>query len=928
MQTEKQKTILDKNLTQLKSFLVQQLINKIQSAKKSDHIDLFRSTDGSLNATIQYGNHKSSFYPIDGWEGEVEKRLKNMNFNKNDATIIVGIGLGYFLKGALNKADKKHKFIVIESDVGLIKLALQNIDFSEEIKEKRIFFAVEKDDCQFLLDVLNDKEVIDDWVIIVEGYTIKNMMYTKLTSDVAAALNQVRCNIGTISLAGFKMAQNDILNLPYIIHKRGVAELENIYKDETAIIVSTGPSLEKNIWQLKDWQNKAVIIAVGQAMRPLLAYDVTPDFVCSVDFGDVNMTHYDGLTDTDIPLVTLNRSYAPLLTRWKGPMFVSTAPASAYPPEHKDSIQVAISDKGATLQSGSVSHMAFGLAVHMGFKNIIIIGQDLAYTTERSHIAQADSGGKITSKNGGLRWEVTDPRCPIENKEDVSMGMMITTEGYFNNIVQTTASLLSFKHGFEMFFDIYNKDRNIINATEGGAHIRGSRRMTLKRAIERYGKDIDNKKDRIKHLLSDMDNPFEYINGIIPKLKNEHNLLKTLKKTCRLGLRYNEEITEIINVDKPKTNDNKKLDNALKHNKEHSKKAHSMAISLPLVQMAIYAANRRVQHSSLNVKGTIEHLKSDIEDFKIRVARNKIILDATLDATIELIKSYEITIKKLDRASKLKDLTLLVDKHTVEPEPTFDDVEIYFNDGNFARPLLDCKKYLKKYYSVDKFGTKDCAKIKETNEKIDRVIKIYERAARIKYDGIEKQKKLPDQSDYIDSLQLVEDAQILGRDEKKYEEALDLLEQAMELDPNEMAMWGVATSLMHCGKYDKSIEYYHKLVKMNSNARYKFELGQVYISNNKIIDGLKWILDAMDQSDEFDSFNRVIGDLFYGFKEYEEALKYYRIYLEKFPFDTEAWERAITISEFIVNGSLDDNKKESYIIFCEKAKQHLESLKL
>ena len=140
MQTEEQKATLDKNLEQLKSFLVQQLINKIQSANKPDHIDLFRSTDGTLNATIQYGNHKSSFYPIDGWKSEVEKRLKNMNFNKNDATITVGIGLGYFLKEALNKANKKHKFIVVESDVGLIKLALQNRFFRGN-KRKENFFC-------------------------------------------------------------------------------------------------------------------------------------------------------------------------------------------------------------------------------------------------------------------------------------------------------------------------------------------------------------------------------------------------------------------------------------------------------------------------------------------------------------------------------------------------------------------------------------------------------------------------------------------------------------------------------------------------------------------------------------------------------------------------------------------------------------------
>jgi hypothetical protein len=49
-------------------------------------------------------------------------------------------------------------------------------------------------------------------------------------------------------------------NIPHILKSSPIDNLYNSFKNKPAIIVSAGPSLNKNINLLKDYQDKAIII--------------------------------------------------------------------------------------------------------------------------------------------------------------------------------------------------------------------------------------------------------------------------------------------------------------------------------------------------------------------------------------------------------------------------------------------------------------------------------------------------------------------------------------------------------------------------------------------------------------------------------------------------------------------------------------------
>ena len=881
----------EKNIESLDGVLLPDYINQIKEAKYPKWAEPINSQDQTPNLLITKGNRKTTAYQMIGWKADIKERTSNIEFKDSTATLVIGCSLGFFLKEAIEKADEKHKLICVEPDAGMLKYAFENADLSEAIKSKQLIICPTDEDAIFALEYINERNTIDDWQIVIEGYTIDHPLYQDISYNATNALNQIRCNIGTVSNAGAQIADNDIANLPYIIHRRGIAELENLYKGKPAIIVSTGPSLKKNIFKLMGKANKAVIIAVGQALRPLLAYDIKPDFICSVDFGKVNLSHYEGLMDSDVPLIALNRSFAPLLKRWKGPMFVSTSPFVLNNPDKENRIHNVLAKKGWTIQGGSVAHMCYGVALHMGCSPIIMMGQDLAYDSEQSHFPQADSRGVLEKdKDGFLNWKVTDPRSHL-NDNSYSMGAPIQVQGYYFKPVYTNAGLASFITAFERFIKL-NPDTPVINATEGGAHIQGTTRMSLDRAMEKYCSDKINK-TKAKPLLSNADDAWELIDESIPLLEKEIELLKKLMINSKRGMETADKISKIKNNSEKQK---EKLISLLYKNDKCSKEAQSIVAKLPLVQLAIYGASRQIQHSKLNVDGSRDNFLSNEDDAKIRIKRNKIILKAALDTAKKLKETYTASLNSLRRASKSRDLSELISDIEPEPEPSIKDAEDYFKAGNFARPMLEAKRLVN-----------NGIRSPEILEVWNRCLEM--RLAHINDETLKQNNSELNPDNYIDHVQLVDDAQKEGRENKDFDKALEMLDDAYNLCESELALWGLATANFHAKNYDKSIELYEKLISKYPKNRYKFEFGQVYIYSGDIKNGLIYILDAMQDTDEFDSFLPILGDIFHGQELYSEAIEQYKKCIEKMPFDYSVYEKMLLSAK-----AIEDNDLEAYCL--------------
>lgn len=916
-------TNYEKNLQKIKN-RTPDFANFIEQSKDVDWIDEMRSTNNDVNFVIRTStepfliDHKD--YPI---EAAKEKAQEN-NYHNDSCSVIFGIGTGYFTKAVLDRIDKKHVVVVVEPVIHILKIALRLNDYSEAIKKGSLLFACTRDDLDYQLALVENSKSISRWIIHTENYTKhRPNEYSHLLSHTMMLITQLQSNTGTVIGAGSLIAKNDILNLPYVIKHRGVAELKDLFKDKPAILVSTGPSLNKNIHLLmdKEVQNRFIIIAVGQALRILLSYNIKPDFICSVDFGPVNFGHYKGLLDIrDIPLVSINRTYQPILKHWEGPKFISVSLDNL----STGTLSEFMAHKGGLLQGGSVSHMNLGLAINLGCNPIIIIGQDLAYTDDdRSHHSLTDEAGKIDIEGDNITWKVDDPRSEIQG--DHNMGPVQLVNGYYGKVVRTNSGYVSFISTFERIFRSF-PDIKFINATEGGAKLEGAECMTLEEVIEHWGtkfplsingipcpaeSPID--KSVLKPLLTEVDNSKELVDKSINLIKTDIEELKDIIKSSQKCL-------NILRYLKGKNTDRKKLAKRLAENYTTTIETKKLVDKNPLISMSVFWAGKsisqnRYSSASQEIKDALKDTsKNDVDYFytkegkevlKIRIKANEIVMKASNTAAKDLLKDYEKTLKEMEYLAENRELKPF---KSINPAPHLDDAKEYFKNGNWGHNLIECERILN---LVDKDG------LSVVN------VKQWQFAKNIKYNslalrnGAVKQAKENYDREGKDKIikynHYLEQAHKAGKTSKEgveqepdFKKALEYLEKAIEFDPDRPeAKWGIATTFyklsnieqekgnpkMSLVKLEQAISIYHELVnEYPDNLQFKFELGLVHLNIGEGAEADKLFSEIFEATTDYDWFLKSLAELYFKAEMIEEAKVAIDLYCDKFQFDPKGIE--------------------------------------
>jgi hypothetical protein len=927
------KTKLKKNLNIIEK-INPNLYDWIKKEPDQPWIKGIKSADGSANLLISEGSRTIAAYGMKGAQREAYAAANKMKLYKENISIIIGFGLGYLAKAIIDKMEKGHRVVIIEPVGHIVRLALENFDFANEIDKRQLIITKSTtEEISATLGLLDSGLVVNDWLLTINKYTkLKFDEYSKSMKIVMDTLNQIMCSVGTIAgTAGAKIADNDIACLPYVIRHRGVSELSGLFKDKSAITVSTGPSLAKNIHQLisVSKEDRAIVIAVGQALRILLAYDIVPDFICTVDFGEVNMGHFKGLMDCGVPLVTINRAYAPLLRAWQGPKFIVATPV----PGHEKTAAGILKNKGSLEAGGSVAHLCFAFAQLLGCNPITFIGQDLALG-KTSHIPLADAAGEIKlSEDGQINWEVKDHRCSLHGEQkSYGMGPVHQVPGYYGRPVLTNLGLASFITSFEGMVNRCKSD--VINATEGGADIKGTKKMMLKEVIEECCQQpID--KSRLEDLKTLADDGDKLITDVIPLLKQDIKNLDKIIKHGRRGLATGRGMRVLMKKDNYKgllTKEKKKMlrellaesvdrsedermgVNIIFYNRLISKlkKSKLKNISIlaqknyvasettriaatknPLVSVAIYGASRRIWSRELKVKETFEHFLRNQKDALTRLERNALILNAAIESAKSLKPSYKKTLKLLKEYDKSKDDDLLIMKKKEAID--LSDSEEYFKADNWAHPLLDARRALKETET-----TIPCHSAKTV---LSRALGM--RTAAIKNAEDEEKRNWENKKKLITYNELITRSRKEGKENQNFEKALSLLEEATKLLPDKMeAKWGVATALHHSNQIPEAVKAYEKLLKeFPDNNRFKFEMGNVLLKNGDTMKGLTIIEEAMKATDEFDGFLSKVAQIYEHAGMKKSALKTYNSYLKKFPADYEVWNlKGVCLSNMKKNG--------------------------
>ncbi|MCF7936678.1 MAG: DUF115 domain-containing protein [Synergistales bacterium] len=256
------------------------------------------------------------------------------------------------------------------------------------------------------------------------------------------------------TLLGFRQMA---LSAPWTLFGPKLGSLKGRFEGRSAVVVSAGPSLDKNLHQLKGREDEFVILCAETVLRRLLKEGIHPHFVCALErgyvvyekhFQDVVQEYRDDLAS--ITLVAQSVCVPQVMGRWSGPVVVAGKETI-----NMDRAIVRDVLGGDTFISGSsVAHMCLGLADYMGCTSAALIGQDLAF---------GEGGG---SHGSGTAW------ADQSNEQSIPEHQRYEVPGALGGTVSTTRT---WKWFIDIFVEIIPKLHcTVSDCTEGGALIPGT----------------------------------------------------------------------------------------------------------------------------------------------------------------------------------------------------------------------------------------------------------------------------------------------------------------------------------------------------------------------------------------------------------------------------------------------------------------------
>ncbi|ECV6766939.1 motility associated factor glycosyltransferase family protein [Campylobacter coli] len=526
--TPTQKELFNKNIEALGNILLKESLKEIKSSKfelilGKDNLDInlkdtsIKNNGGGYNENLLYQD------PI--------KELQTMLNTYNDKYLLYpvlyfyGFGNGILFKALLQNKNHQH-IVVFEKDIEIIWIMFHILDFSHELQNSRLMVLnTNKLEIQDYNELCSSKPFFQfSRIYFLE---LMSHYYERFHEDILGLNKKLAENFknsivshGNDPLDALQGIEQFVYNLPQMITHPSYKELLSKRKgvSDTAIIVSTGPSLTKQLPLLKKYASKATIFCADSSYPILAKHGIKPDYVLSLERIPLTSEFFNndfGEFDKDI-LFVLKSYVHPHTTKYlqknnRNFMLVST---------YASFIQYLKLDYFGYFNMGkSVANMSYLLTEYLNYKNIILIGQDLAYAKDGfSHTKDYKNldkhEGHFQRDKGKFQCLAYGGNGKVESSEIWTMFRLI-----FENDINY----------FQKFFNI-----TTYNCTEGGARIEGTIEKPFLWACENL-------------LDKDLNKPFEKLEPLSLNKQNEF-LLKAYYKVYQ-SIEHCRDFSKILSND-------------------------------------------------------------------------------------------------------------------------------------------------------------------------------------------------------------------------------------------------------------------------------------------------------------------------------------------------------------------------------------------
>ncbi|ECK7035206.1 motility associated factor glycosyltransferase family protein [Campylobacter coli] len=521
--TPTQKELFNKNIEALSNILLKESLKEIKSSKfelilGKDNLDInlkdtsIKNNGGGYNENLLYQD------PI--------KELQTMLNTYNDKYLLYpvlyfyGFGNGILFKALLQNKNHQH-IVVFEKDIEIIWIMFHILDFSNELQNSRLMILQTSSlDIEFFSNFCSSKPFFQfSRIYFLE---LMSHYYERFHEDILGLNKKLAENFknsivfhGNDPLDALQGIEQFVYNLPQMITHPSYKELLSKRKgiSDTAIIVSTGPSLTKQLPLLKKYASKATIFCADSSYPILAKHGIKPDYVCMLERTEITaefFNHDFGEFDKDIVFVCAGVVHPKTIEYLKNKTFIITQKVLAFP------YYINLKNFCYAAVGFSVAHTLSYLATYLSHKNIIFIGQDLAY-----------------AENGNSH---PDDYQNSANYESQMYEHILTIAYGGNGKVETHSIWLLFKNWFEneMIPNTRKMGITTYNCTEGGARIEGTIEKPFLWACENL-------------LDKDLNKPFEKLEPLSLNKQNEF-LLKAYYKVYQ-SIKHCRDFSKILSND-------------------------------------------------------------------------------------------------------------------------------------------------------------------------------------------------------------------------------------------------------------------------------------------------------------------------------------------------------------------------------------------
>jgi len=448
------------------------LASRVLKINKDPSCQVIRSKTGMPNVIVVRENDGILLYDNDDPIKYCKEYLDGLDLNFAPIVIFCGLGLGYhldlFFKEHHNRLETK-AIIIFEEDIRLFRIALEIAEFEKILSHPDIHFIIGEDieEAVVRLEPVFLKAVHRVFlrsakVLPLPGSLRLNEDY--YLSAVRAAKNaakQLMVTAGNDSFDSLVGLENILSNVKHIAANPGINLLYDKFKSKPAVVVASGPSLTKNMHLLNDLKDRALVICCDPSFKPIMKRGIRPDLVVSLERTPGTEKFFEDFEDFDRIYYAVSPVVMPAaFDTFKGQKIITYRAFS-----HFDWLEM---DKGAIKTGPSVANMAFKVAKKLGCDPIILIGQDLAFGDDgNTHVKESVYG---------------------ERDEYYHEAGVFHVEGNDGKPVKTNRIWDIFRLYYES--DLTKYGGTCINATEGGARIRGTEIMPFSEAITKYCSEI------------------------------------------------------------------------------------------------------------------------------------------------------------------------------------------------------------------------------------------------------------------------------------------------------------------------------------------------------------------------------------------------------------------------------------------------------